>query len=82
MSPGKIFFGIILVAVGFFFVWKTEWLQQNFGGIGFAEKHLGSEGGSRLMYKVIGTLIIVIGILYITDLSDNFLAWIAGSMTR
>jgi len=78
MTPGKIFLGILMIAVGFIFVWKTEWFLQNFGGIGFAEKHLGSEGGSRLMYKFIGLVIIIIGILYVTDLSDNFLAWIAG----
>ena len=81
MSPGKNFFGIILIAVGFIFVWKTEWFQQNFGGIGFAEKHLGSEGGSRLMYKVIGVIIIILGIIYVADLSDNLLSMIAGSMT-
>jgi len=71
-----------MVGVGFIFVWKTEWFLQNFGRIGFGEKYLGTSGGSRLMYKLIGLIIIVIGFMYTTDLTDNLLAWIASTFFR
>ena len=77
MTIGKFIFGIIIVAAGFLFVWKSEWLLQNFGRIPFAEKHLGTEGGTRLMYKIIGIIIIIIGFMYATDLTDNTLKWLA-----
>ncbi len=82
MSVGKFIFGIIIAAVGFLLVWKSEWLINNFGRINFAEQHLGTSGGSRLMYKIIGIIIIFVGFMIAFDLSDNVLAWFAGLFTR
>jgi len=82
MTLGKFILGIIIAAIGFLLVWKSEWLLMNFGRIGFAEKHLGTEGGSRLMYKILGTIIIIIGLMYATDLSDNLLAWFVETVFR
>lgn len=76
MNFGNFILGIIITAIGFLFVWKTEWLLINFGRIGFAEKHLTSEGGSRLMYKFFGALIIFFGLMHAVDLSDNFFGWL------
>ncbi len=78
MSVGKFILGIIIAAVGFLLIWKSEWLINNFGRINFAEQHLGSAGGSRLMYKLIGSIIIFVGLMIAFDLSDNVLAWFAG----
>jgi hypothetical protein len=64
----RILLGLALIAVGFVFVWKTEWFQQNVGSIAWAEDKMGTMGGSRLMYKLIGILVIVIGILIATNL--------------
>ena len=64
----RIILGLVIVAVGFVFVWKTEWFQQNVGSIAWAEDKMGTMGGSRLMYKLIGILVIVIGILIATNL--------------
>jgi hypothetical protein len=75
MTFGKFILGIIIAAIGFLIVWKAEWLLINFGRIGFAERHLGTEGGSRLFYKLIGTLIIIVGLMYATDLTDNTIRW-------
>ncbi|PIR06520.1 MAG: hypothetical protein COV55_03210 [Candidatus Komeilibacteria bacterium CG11_big_fil_rev_8_21_14_0_20_36_20] len=75
MTVGKFIFGIIIAAIGFMLVWKSEWLLQNFGQINFAEKHLGTSGGSRLMYKIIGVIVIIIGLSYATNLTDDFLQW-------
>ena len=80
MSIGSFIVGMIFVGIGFMATWKTEWLMMNFGRIGFAEKHLGSEGGSRLMYKIIGVIIIIGGLLYATSLLDNLLGWTLGGV--
>ena len=82
MTLGKFIFGLIITAIGFLTVWKSDWLMNNFGRIGFAEKHLGTEGGSRLLYKIIGLVIIFIGFMYATDLTDSLLNWIATSVFR
>lgn len=72
---GKIIVGIIFAFIGFIFVWKTEWFLYNFGRIGFAEQHLGGEGGSRLVYKMLGTIIIIGAFLYMTDLGGPLMHW-------
>jgi hypothetical protein len=74
MTIGKFIFGIIIAALGFLLVWKSEWLLNNFGRIAFAEKHLRYSGGTRLMYKLIGILVIIFGLLYATDLSNKLIA--------
>lgn len=68
-----IFVGIILAATGFGMVWKTEWLINNFGHIGWAEAHLGSSGGTRLFYKLLGIIIIIAGFFSITGLHQGIL---------
>ncbi|MCB9803024.1 hypothetical protein H6761_03355 [Candidatus Nomurabacteria bacterium] len=74
MTFGKFILGILIAVGGFFVTWKSEWLLRNFGRIPFAEKYLGGEGGTRLMYKLIGILFIIIGLMYATDLTDNLIA--------
>lgn len=64
----RIFVGSIFVVIGALMVIKSEWLLENFGSISWAEEHLGAEGGSRLMYKLIGIAIILIGFMLITNL--------------
>jgi hypothetical protein len=64
----RIIGGLVLVFIGFIFVWKTEWFQQNVGSISWAEEKMASMGGSRLMYKLIGILVIIIGMLIATNL--------------
>ncbi len=74
---GRFIVGLIVAFIGFVFVWKTQWFILNFGRIDWAEKHLGTEGGSRLAYKVLGTIVIFAGLTYAFDLSDDILSWIA-----
>ena len=66
-------FGILLVVVGCTLVIKTEWWLGSFGPIQWAEEHLGTEGGSRLMYKCIGLICIFVGFLLVTGLFGGFL---------
>ena len=70
-----IIIGIILVVVGAFFVVKTEWFLQNFGRIEFFDNKLGSSGGSRLGWKLLGIIFIFIGILMMTGSGGEFWGW-------
>lgn len=65
---GQIVAGILIVIVGYFLVAKSEWLLNNFGRIAWFEQHLGIEGGTRLFYKLLGILIIVMGFMYATGM--------------
>jgi len=65
--------GLIMVAVGFLLVWKTEWLVENFGHINWAEEHLGADGGTRLFYKLLGILIILVGFGTLTGIFQDIL---------
>lgn len=64
----RIIISIIGLVIGAIFVIKSEWFLQNFGKNDWAERHLGSEGGSRLMYKLIGLAIILVSLLLMTNL--------------
>ncbi len=69
----SILIGSILTAAGVGLIWGTEWIIRNFGGIAWAEQHLGSDGGSRLFYKLIGFIFIIIGFATITGLFQPLL---------
>lgn len=71
-----IFLGIIILAVGIVLIIKTEWFLENFGRISWFEKVLGSEGGTRLGYKLLGLVAIFIGIVLATGSGDAFLNWL------
>jgi hypothetical protein len=78
----RILIGLVILAVGIFIVIKTESMLSAFGRIYFFEKHFGSDGGSRLGYKLIGLLFTFIGILVITNLINNFMYWVLGPLLR
>jgi hypothetical protein len=67
----RIIVGLFLMAVGYLMVWKSDWLLRNVGSIPSAEKFLHTEGGSRLMYKLIGIFLLLIGALHITGLLEG-----------
>ena len=72
----RILFGFILVGLGFLLVWKSEWLVKNFGRSSWAELHLGTAGGTRMLIKLIGILVIIIGFMAITGLHKGLLLWV------
>lgn len=65
--------GLILVALGGLLVLKTEWLVTNFGRVAWAEEHLGSDGGTRIFYKLLGTAIILLGFATLTGVFQPIL---------
>ncbi len=72
----NIIIGLLVIAVGSLMVIKSEAFLSNFGRISFFDKYFGTEGGSRLGYKLVGMLIIFIGILVTTDMIGGFMEWL------
>lgn len=73
--------GALVIAAGTFLVIKTEWFMTNFGRIAWFEDKLGSEGGSRLGYKLLGIIAIFIGIVLLTGNGTNFFTWMLSPLT-
>ena len=71
----NILVGVIIIIIGAFIVIKSESMLNIFGRIEFFERKLGSEGGSRLGYKLVGILAVFIGILIMTNMIGGFLEW-------
>ena len=68
--------GLLISGIGFLFILKTQWFLYNFGRIPFGEKYFGG-GGSRLLYKLIGILIMLFGFMYALNMTDIILRGIA-----
>jgi hypothetical protein len=69
-----------MVLIGVLLVLKTEWFVQNFGSNAWAEEKLGTSGGTRLLYKLIGIAFIFFGFLAITNLLNSFLVGTLGKI--
>lgn len=76
----KYFIALAAVVVGIFLVVKTEWFLANFGAIEWAEAHLGTSGGSRLMYKLIGIACIALAVLGVTGALGEIILSIFGGL--
>lgn len=72
--------GIFAIAVGIILVIKTDWFLENFGTIDWAEAHLGTEGGTRLMYKLIGLACIFLSLMGMTGLLGSVILSIFGPL--
>lgn len=77
-----IFVGILITAAGAILIIKTEWFLNNFGRIAWFEEKLGSDGGSRLGYKLIGILFLFIGIIVMTGSGNDFMLWLLGPLLK
>ncbi|MCK5211232.1 hypothetical protein KAJ89_00870 [Candidatus Parcubacteria bacterium] len=74
--------GILILAVGFLIIFKAEWMLSNFGRIEFFENKLGTSGGSRLGYKLVGIVFIFFGFLAVTGMINGFMEWMLWPLTR
>jgi hypothetical protein len=72
----NIILGLALIVVGALITIKSEAVFNALGPVAFFEKYLGTEGGSRLGYKLLGILVFFIGVLIATNLIGDFLGWI------
>lgn len=68
--------GLAILTIGALIVIKSEAILNLFGRIEFFERYLGSEGGSRLGYKMVGLMAIFIGFLIMTNLIGGFMVWL------
>lgn len=76
---GRIIGGLLCVGIGFVIVWKTRKFIDAFGGIDWADRKFGG-GGTALMYKMIGIIVILVGFLWLTNMWDAFLNATLGSL--
>lgn len=74
----RIFIGILVIIIGYLISWKSEWMLRVFGRVAWAEEHLGLEGGTRLFYKFLGIIVILLGIFAITGILTDILNVLAG----
>lgn len=72
--------GVLIIIVGIFLVIKTEWFLQSFGTSSWAEEHMGSSGGSRLMYKLIGIVFIILSVMGMTGMLGEVIVSVFGRL--
>ena len=70
----------LAIAVGAILVITTEWFIQNFGTSSWAEEHMGTSGGTRLFYKLVGIVIILIAFLGISGLLGDMVLGFFGKL--
>lgn len=76
----RIIVGIIGIVIGSIMVIRSEWLLSFFGRINWAEIHLGSEGGTRIFYKLLGLLTIIVSLMIMTGMIEGLLLAIFGPL--
>jgi hypothetical protein len=60
----KIIIFVLTLVVGIYFLTKSEYIVRTIGHNATAEKYLG-RGGSYLMWKLLGIIVIILGFLYL-----------------
>lgn len=76
----KFLIGFAAIAVGTILIIYTEWFIDNFGRSAWAEEKFGAEGGTRLMYKLIGLAMILLAFMGMTGMLGNIILAIFGDM--
>jgi hypothetical protein len=69
----KFFITILFIVLGALIVIKTEWIVNNWGYNGWAEGKFAAWGGTRSFYKLIGIVMIIFSLLYITGFLESIL---------
>lgn len=72
----RIIIGFIICAISYLLLRHNEWLIRQTGTSFWAEKWFGSEGGTRLLLKLISLLAFIIGMLVILNMHERFIRWI------
>lgn len=68
-----IIIGLLITIISFLFLKYNEWLIRQTGTWYWAERHFGSEGGTRLLFKLISIFALFVGLLTITGLHERFI---------
>lgn len=75
----KIFFGLIGFPASFLIIIYRAHIKRFTGNIGFAERYLGS-GGTYNLILLIGVLVFIITLLYVTGTLQGFLKGVFGPL--
>ena len=75
----KWFLGLLVILLGAVMVIKTPWFVSNFGRSSWAEQHLGG-GGTYLMYKLLGIIMILATLMVVTGLMGELFLSIFGRL--
>ena len=78
----RFLFGFIGIIIGFLLIWRADWIMNNFGRIDWAELHLGSEGGTRILWKLIGLVVIFLAMLYMFGFVEGIITAIFAPLFR
>lgn len=78
----NLFLGLLVIGGGCLFVFKAEAFLNNFGRLPFFENHLASSGGSRLGYKLVGIVFMIIGFMIATGMISGFISWFVSPLTQ
>ncbi len=76
----RIIVGLLGVGVGILMSLKSEWFLYNVGRLPSIEKYLGTFGGSRLFYQLLGVIIVIISTLYMTGVLGTVITSILGGL--
>lgn len=71
--------GFGAVALGAILIIYTEWFVNNFGRSAWAEAKFGGDGGTRLLYKLIGLAMILLAFMGMTGMLGNIILAIFGN---
>jgi hypothetical protein len=74
--------GLIMTIVGGIVVVKSEKVLEFFGRSEFFEDKLGTAGGSRLGYKLLGLIVVFLGILTMTGLIQGFMEFVLSPLLK
>jgi hypothetical protein len=77
MFIAQFLIGILFAAFGALIIRYTPWIVQNVAPIGWAERHLAA-GGSYFVYRVLGLVIFLGGLLYAIGLLDAAVRLVLG----
>lgn len=78
----RVILGTLIMAAGTAMTIKTEYFLNNFGRIEWFEMKMGMSGGSRFGYKLIGIIIIFLGVLTTFGMIGGFVNWILSPLTK
>lgn len=75
----QFFIGLVFLILGMHIVWKTEVYFGFFGASEWAERKFGP-GGTRTFYKLVGLILVFLGILGATGLLSGFMTGAVGAI--
>lgn len=77
----RVLLGFFIMGIGTLMVWKTIWFQDWVGQIDWAERKIGP-GGTYTYLKLLGVIVIFVGIFVVTNIIGDILTSFAHIFVR